>query len=76
MNHNKTESVVVKDLYGIPITINLNDIREIKEIFQNVIRILIEEKWSFRISYLRQYFMAAFNHVQRMCYQNNKINLN
>ena len=45
MNHNKTESVVVKDLYGIPITINLNDIREIKEIFQIVIRNVIEENF-------------------------------
>ena len=31
MNHNKTESVVVKDLYSIPSTINWNNNNEIKE---------------------------------------------
>ena len=47
MNHNKTKSVVVEDLYGIPITINWNDIKEIKEIFQIVITNVIEENFGF-----------------------------
>ena len=67
MDHNKTESDGVKDLYSILYTINVNDKVEILS------KLWYTENYCNKLCLIKQYFMAASSHAQRTCDLINKM---